>query len=295
MSNGGVPGEVSLDGSVQVPASPSEGGASTDTTTAADPGDFDARFRGDPEWGLGVYKKLQAEYTRNQQRIKSGDRALQLAQALGEGDISNGSSAMEQLLVQYNAVRSNPKMRTMVDQFLQTGTVPEGGSPVTPDDPDPYEDPRDRELRELRAQQAEDRATLARLEGRTVEGDVEKHMDRFFQKWPLEKHEQAEVLDELQNTFRSYASTPEGRRTLKGLKYQLVETIALQRLSDRLPEIAQRMARTEAQRKSALATDAGVSVRTTGEEAIAGTDLKALMRRKAQELGFDLSKPLTRQ
>lgn len=259
--------------------------------------DFKAQFQSNPEFAWQQYNELRGKYGDANNRAKTADPLLQLAQWAGNGDANAGVPLLNQLVQNYANVASNPQMKRILDHYQATGKVPDSyldldAEPADPDGLDPAASQRFVEL-DQRAQ---------RLEGRLVQRDITDHLDTFFRTDDIGRHlvpeERAEVLRELHATIQRASQNPAQRGVIDNLNLDTVANIATAwvRKEGKFAEISDRMQRARAETRQAAATERPSGLSTSGVPTIPdyGKDHKSAIEQYAREAGVNLWEPTVR-
>lgn len=246
---------------------PSEVAPEPEPTT--DARDYEARLRSDPEFALSEVKKHQARADRASNELKQkGDRYKDLDPWI---DNLGGSQAVLHHLGRLGAITSNPQVRAIVEEFERTGRVPQAGATDSPQDaPEEYLDPVERELRSVKAELealkagfGNSQADVAKERTKKLIGDVlEEHS------W-LSQEQKLQALQELEKNIQQWDRTESGRQLIGNLtKDQLRKFVRATVLDndDALAEIAERIVRAKAAKRSEAATSVATPVTTNGRE-----------------------------
>lgn len=227
-----------------------------------DPGNFEQRFKHDPEFAWQEFRKIQSSGSRLQSTLDKHKTAIQVAEALGGGDPERGGQEMLQRAQLIEQMLQDPKLSRVLTHFSQTGKAPDmwdleesGGS----DDDVPEH--LQKELSELRQ-------TVTRFGETTAQQTVKSELNEFFNKGLgqyLEPQERSELLDSMMQQCKTWAATPQGRQVLQHLGEKQIKLMATNFLTERdlLEKVGERMALQKARERGEMATDSPSSVGTS--------------------------------
>lgn len=248
--------EVAGTDAVAADSSAAAPGPSPDAPASSpDPNDFESRLRSDPEFALAEFKKQQAAASRANDRLRKADLAVQIADRLGDGDVSKGAERALADLMLLKQMRDHPEMARFVERF-------QSGAPIAAQESNGslygagFEDEADPTLKQVNALQG----NVARLEQQLA---VRNAVDAFksFAETPygqlLNKEELSEVFSAMEGQARAWANTPDGRNRLLALTSADVKTIALHHLdtTGKLLELGERRSRQKVEQLRSSETD----------------------------------------
>lgn len=269
-----------------------------DSGTAApaqvpDKGDFEGRLRQGGDFAVEQVKNAQREATRLQAKYKDIDPVID---AVGGGD------ALMNHLRRLNTLVSNPAMRTVIEQFETTGTVPakqNGATRPTPAgaddaDDDSFEEPWTRDLAALRQENATLRADLNSVRGERGVEKVRDNLTKFVEEFPLGDDDRKALADALVDQARKWSTSAQGLEVLKNTSdYTTFRTLALGKLpTDAIERAVLARKQVAASRRTAAATDVPSGVRTQAREAPADMTGAQAFEEACREFGLDPRKPL---
>lgn len=270
--------------------SPAPQGQEATPASSPDPSDFEARLRSDPEFAVAEFKKQQAAASRAADRLRKGERALQIAEAMGNGDVAVGAEAALKELMLFRKMRDHPQLGHMVERFQKGEPIePQastGGSALYGGLPD-EEDPRDQQLRTLQGELSAIKGQLG--VNRFVDlykGFAESDIGSL-----LDANEKGEVFSSLKRQIETWAETPLGRERLSKLTPDDIETVALKELrrSGKLLDLGRRSHQQRTEQLRSRETDVPDRISTSVPKK-APVEISAVdaLRQAADELGITL-------
>lgn len=234
-----------------------------ETVSEAKPEDtYTQRLRTDPDFAVQEAKKAQAEVRRVKQKLGSVEQVV---------DAVGGADALLGHLRRLNTIVSNPAMRTLVEQFEQTGTLPAIPKNGEAKEAEEFEEPWDKSVRQKVDPVAQElqslKAEVSRLRGDNGVKKVQEFFREFRKEFDLPDEEWADFTDKMGQQAKQWAGNPQGLTVLETLDYQNFRALGLGKLTKpQIKAALEREAQASRAEKAALATDSPSRVGTTGRE-----------------------------
>jgi hypothetical protein len=123
-------------------------------------------------------------------------------------------------LTNYNKILTDPRLRQVVDGFLQNGSVALPGSATSGEaDEDEFLTDEQREIRELKAHIAQMDSRVATQESGAGAQALQRHLESFFAQWPVAPEVAERVRAKLTKDVTQWARQGEaGRKALELLQ-----------------------------------------------------------------------------
>jgi len=237
-------------------------GAAPAAVQAADPRDYLARIRSDPEFAEAEIKKHQSDATKARNELKSLAPIKDVVSRL-----DGGAAAAAQLIYEQAALLQHPDVRSVAEHYRRTGTLPTSAPPRQDASEDEYQDPVD----QLRNEVTTLREQLQMVQGhvqrdRTVIAHtaVQSHLQKL-----AEKHN--DIWDVIQPTIleqaEAWEKTPQGRDVLSSSTFETWENIAKIAIGGNLDAVMARRSEKRVQAQADLGTEPRPRTVSTGREA----------------------------
>lgn len=195
------------------------------------------------------YKELQAEYTKLRQKYKPLDGAIQ--------QLGSGQAAYDRLY-EYAQIMANPQMKSIVEQFHQTGRPPSS------EDDSFYEEPENEQITALQQQIATLQAQVnqaTHTAGRQhVTSMLEEQKKRFGPAWE-------KIFPRVHEKVEELGQSVQGQQLLANMNEESLNALVGQAAMPIMHEIAPLLVSQEQERVRAMSTGPSSRIATTGREA----------------------------
>jgi hypothetical protein len=198
-----------------------------------------------------------------------------------------GGEKVAHVLTQYDSVLGNPKMREMVNAYLQTGAVPTVATSQEPEF-DSYEEPTNPAIEKLQAEIADLRGQLNQQTGAIGKQNLVTGLQGLREKFPDDYD--TIIQPYIEKQAAAWDQTPEGRQLLASLDATQLESLAYQALGPHYENVGERVYRRKLDGLKQAATDAPASTATTGREPPASEGLKSVRDAFVQSAALDRSR-----
>jgi hypothetical protein len=230
-------------------------------TQAVDPRDYLARASSDPEFAVAEIRKHQSEAAKARAELKQLAPLKDIVTRL-----DGGAATAAQLIYEQAAILQHPEVRSIVEHYRKTGTLPTSTPSRQDASDDEYQDPVDMlksEVTQLREQLALVQGHVQRDRTMITHTTTQSHLQRL-----AEKHKDIwEVIQPaILERAEEWEKTPQGRDVLSQATFDTWDNLAKMAIGDHLDAVMSKRAEQRSQSKAGLGTEPRPNTVTTGRE-----------------------------
>lgn len=244
-------------------ATPATNPASQGGATAADPGDYLARIRAEPDFAVEQIREKDRKVTEISQRQKELQKKL--GSLSGVIDQLGGGDGVYQQLARLDRFLGNPALRKTLEHYERTGTLPASGQDGYGMDPEP-EDPQMKAISELQHKITQLESQISQTRGSVGKQSVTAALGRLRDEFP--DYFDSIIRPHMDTQFEEWERNPAGREILSTLGYDQLRKLAFVAIGEagKLEELGEKVHLRKLENLKRSATGAPGTTLTTGRE-----------------------------